>query len=241
MKHKILYLLFGILVIYSCGQKQEYDYKENHPLHNQHDYDNKTNEEVNVDSSNFKNLVKEFEDQERVIWQKPNVVIEQLGNLSDKVVADIGAGTGYFAFRLAEEAKKVIAIDIDPRFITYMDSIKNQFPESLQNNFETRLADTDNPQLNDNEVDAIIMVNTYSYIGNRIEYFTNLRKGMKSGGKLLIVDYKKRKLPEGQGPPEEMRVAVDSVEQEMELAGFRLMETDDTTLEYQYIVIVLNP
>src|SRR5690606_26217477 len=49
----------------------------------------------------------------RTVWQKPASVISKLGDLSDKVVADIGAGTGYFSFRLAFHAHKVIAVDID--------------------------------------------------------------------------------------------------------------------------------
>lgn len=50
---------------------------------------------------------------DRVIWQKPEMVMELLGDMKDKVVADIGAGTGFFTFRLLQQAKKVIAVDID--------------------------------------------------------------------------------------------------------------------------------
>ena len=60
----------------------------------------------------------------RAIWQKPGLVIEKLGDISDKVIADIGAGTGYFSFRLAPRAKKVIAIEIDEALIKYIDSSK---------------------------------------------------------------------------------------------------------------------
>ena len=51
--------------------------------------------------------------QSRQVWQKPNLVIELLGDLQDKTIADIGAGVGYFSFRLAEKANRVIAIEID--------------------------------------------------------------------------------------------------------------------------------
>ena len=50
----------------------------------------------------------------RTIWQQPRMIIQRLGNLQNKVVADIGAGPhGYFSFQLAGEAKKVLAVDID--------------------------------------------------------------------------------------------------------------------------------
>jgi len=63
------------------------------------------------------------------IGKKPEVVIAKLGDLSNMTVADIGAGTGYFSFRLAEKAEKVISIDIDERFLNYIENKK----ESLKN------------------------------------------------------------------------------------------------------------
>ncbi|MCC6413823.1 MAG: DUF1698 domain-containing protein, partial [Saprospiraceae bacterium] len=89
---------------------------------------------------NFENLVADFESKDRVIWQKPDMVIARLGDLRGKTVADIGAGSGYFTFRLVPKAKKVIGIDIDPRFITFMDSVKVRLPKQYQDQFESRLA-----------------------------------------------------------------------------------------------------
>ena len=62
--------------------------------------------------SDFKDLVAHFEDPTRAQWQKPDEVIASLGPLDGKTVADIGAGTGYFAFPIAKKAAKVMAIDI---------------------------------------------------------------------------------------------------------------------------------
>jgi ubiquinone/menaquinone biosynthesis C-methylase UbiE len=186
-------------------------------------------------------LVEEYEAQDRVIWQQPQKVIEMLGDLEGKTVADIGAGTGYFAFRMAQEAERVIAVDVDPRFIKYMDSIALKFPKGTLKGFETRLADFDDAKLQPEEVDAVTLVNTYCYIEDRVEYFTQLQGGMKSGAKLLIVDYKKKNLPDGQGPPKEMLLSIDQVKEELILAGYRPLEIDETTLEYQYIVMVMKP
>ncbi len=250
-------VLFFILLITTafsisgCWQ-QEYDHSERHPMVNDHDYHDHAHDHNGHHHSHdhhheggqgneFNQIIEELESKDRIIWQKPEKVLEMLGDLKGKTIADIGAGTGYFTFRIAHEAEKVIAIDIDNRFISYIDSTKLQFPEAIQQRIDTRLAEENDPKLKERETDAIILVNTYCYIENRVEYFSKLRKGMKSGAKLLIVDYKKKRLPEGHSPPEEFRVSADSVENELEDAGYRLMETDDTTLDYQYIILVTNP
>jgi predicted RNA methylase len=60
-----------------------------------------------------------------VIWQKPDLVIQQLGDVNGKTVADLGAGTGYFSRRIAYKGARVIAIDIDPQAIQWMQEQKS--------------------------------------------------------------------------------------------------------------------
>jgi SAM-dependent methyltransferase len=171
-----------------------------------------------------------------VIWQKPDLIINLLGDLQNKTVADIGAGTGFFAFRLVSKAKKVIAIDIDKRFVDYMDSLKIlELPENLQAKLEPRLAEPNDPHLKPGEADVILIVNTFMYIRNRAEYLKNLQKGMAANGKLIIIDFKKKRTPIG--PPNEMRLPIHEVEEALYTAGFRNIETNDTALDYQYFVI----
>lgn len=174
----------------------------------------------------------------RDAWQKPDMVIGLLENLSDKTVADIGAGAGYFSFRLARVAKKVIAIEIDQQMIAFMDSIKVQMPEDIQSRFEARLAEEDDPHLKPGEADYVIMVNTYAYINNRIRYFKNLRKGLAKGGKIAVIDFKDKYTPVS--PPDDLIVLMSTVERELKAAGFKDVRTNDTSLEYQYIVIATN-
>lgn len=188
---------------------------------------------------NFEGLVADYESKDRVIWQKPDMVISQLGNLQGKTVADIGAGTGYFAFRMVPKAKKVIGIEIDPRFIQFMDSIKVRLPEQYRDRFEPRLAYPDNPLLRAGEADAAIIVNTYGYIDNRVQYLRKLREGISANGKLLIIDFKKNNLPVG--PPDEFKVAASQVEHELRTAGFEVEKIDNETLDYQYIVLARRP
>ena len=89
-----------------------------------------------VDSAGFpdeyKSEAHEYESADRVIWQKPDLVIQQLGDVEGKTVADLGAGTGYFSRRIAYKGARVIAIDIDPLAIQWMEEQKEKFPIELQ-------------------------------------------------------------------------------------------------------------
>lgn len=181
-------------------------------------------------------IAEDYINTNRVIWQKPALIINLLGDLQNKTVADIGAGTGFFAFRLVSKAKKVIAIDIDKRFVDYMDSLKVlELPENLQAKLEPRLAEPNDPHLKPGEADVILIVNTFMYIRNRAEYLKTLQKGMATDGKLIIIDFKKKRTPIG--PPSEMRLPIHEVEEALYSAGFRNIETNDTALDYQYFVI----
>ncbi len=173
---------------------------------------------------------------ERVIWQKPEIIIQKLGDTHDKTIADIGASTGFFAFRLVPRAKKVIAIEIDPKCIHFMDSIKqNQFPEEFKNRFEARLAVADNPKLQAAEIDDVVMINIYTYLPNRVEYLRTVRHGIIKGGKILIIDFKKKNI--AIAPPMSERLEMNQVERELRMAGYKNIVVDDTSLDYQYIVM----
>ncbi|MEO6759557.1 MAG: DUF1698 domain-containing protein, partial [Saprospiraceae bacterium] len=124
----------------------------------------------NTGEGNFENLVADYESKDRGIWQKPDMVISLLGDLENKTVADIGAGTGYFTFRLVPKAKKVIGIDIDRRFIDFLDSVQVRLPQRYRDRIETRLATPEDPLLKPEEVNAVMIVNTYAYIDDRIHY-----------------------------------------------------------------------
>lgn len=181
-------------------------------------------------------ITDDYTNTDRVIWQKPEVVIDQLGDVSNLTIADIGAGTGFFSLRLAAKARKVIAIDIEKQFIDYLDSIRVlELPEAIQSRLEPRLARPDDARLNPEEADIVLIVNTYMYIPNRIEYLKALKRGLKPGGRLFIIDFKKKRTPFG--PAIELRVPLFTVEEEVEQAGFKWVRSNDTSLDYQYIVI----
>lgn len=175
------------------------------------------------------------EDPDRKDWQNPSLVIKKLGDLEDKTVADIGAGTGYFSFRLAREGAKVIAIDIDPEFLQYINDRQEEvLPTPGNHVVETRLSNPDNPLLANGEADAVLLVNTYTYISDRTAYLGKVHTGMVSGGIIAIVDYKNDSIPViNEATP---IIAPEKVAEELKQAGFYDVVIDEESLQYQYII-----
>jgi ubiquinone/menaquinone biosynthesis C-methylase UbiE len=182
--------------------------------------------------ADFETLVAHFEDASRAEWQKPGAVIENLGPLTGKTVADIGAGTGYFAFPIAKQAAKVIAIDIDKRFLDYIEHKKQT--QKIGANIETRLTTPDASGLQLREADIILIVDTYHHIEDRTEYLKRLKKCLREGGLLVIIEFKKEKTPPG--PPVELRLAEAQVASELKSAGLTIISTDRDLLPYQYVM-----
>ncbi len=149
-----------------------------------------------------------------------------------EVVADIGAGTGYFARRIAKHAAKVYAVDIDPKLL---DIAKKTAPP----NVEMVLATADDPKLADASVDTIFFCDVLHHIENRPAYYKKLARALRPGGRIVDIDFYKDR-PTPFGPPESMRLATETVERELSAAGFRRTRSIDI-LPYQYFVIFQRP
>jgi arsenite methyltransferase len=170
---------------------------------------------------------KVLDDPSRDAWQKPHEVVMALGLKSTDTVADIGAGTGYFARRFTHHAGKVYAVDIDPKLLAIAG--KDAPP-----NLETILAAPDDPRLPAAGVDVIFFSDVLHHIENRPAYYSKVAKALKPGGRIVVVDFYKRELPVG--PPPEMKIAEDELIAELRAAGFRLYKKMDT-LPYQYFLV----
>ena len=212
------------------------DTGDTHNDNGQHTHENPTHEEpTQQPPSTLLGITEDYENTNRVIWQKPEVVINLLGDITNQTIADIGAGTGFFALRLAPKAEKVIAIDIDERFINHIDSVKLlELPEASQDRLETRLATPNDPKLASNEADVIMIVNTFIYIRDKEAYLQTLYDAISEGGRLLIIDFKKKRTP--LGPPSAIRLPLFEVENMLIEAGYKNVTTNDTVLDYQYVV-----
>lgn len=186
------------------------------------------------DSSDFNLLVKRIEDPSRREWQNPQLVIKELGDLSGKTLVDIGAGTGYFTFRVAPQAGKVIAVDIDRRFLNYINERKLDYEGEWTNRIETRLTVQDNPGIRKGEADDVLIVNTYHFLKDRVSYLKKVKEGMKPGGILLVVDFKEGNF--SVSPPTELIVSPEVAVNEIKAAGFKQISVDRLSLQYQYII-----
>lgn len=187
-----------------------------------------------IKAGDFVAEAESYEAADRVIWQKPDLVIEQLGDVKGNVIADLGAGTGYFSRRLAYIGARVIAIDIDPNAIRWMEEQRERFPPELRERLIIRQARPEDPGLAPAEVDKVLLVNTYTYIANRPAYFRRLKSALRAGGVVLVIDFKKKETPFG--PPIDQRLDEQQVIDEFQAAGYHVLQVDDTSLDYQYII-----
>ena len=184
----------------------------------------------------FEELVAQFESPERAEWQKPDSVIAFLGDLEGKTVMDIGSGTGYFSFRLAKAGARVIAADVDERFLDYIEQKKKE-EGWTDEQVETRHVPYDSPNLQKAEADLVFMVNVYHHIEQRSSYFAKVKEGLKPGGRLVVIDFIKEETPVG--PPVEMKLEPEQVVGELKEAGFTDLQVNEKMLPYQYIVTAM--
>lgn len=178
-------------------------------------------------------LAASFDSPERAAWQRPDEVIALMGDLAGKTVMDIGSGTGYFSFRLVEAGAKVISADVDERFLGIIrDRMARQ--GLTGEHIELRHVPYDSSMLQPGEVDIALIVDTYHHIGNRVDYFAEVRAGLKPGGKLMVVDFFKRDDPVG--PPVAMKMAAETIVAELREAGYTSITVNRELLPYQYVI-----
>jgi len=184
-----------------------------------------------------KAMIGAFEDSSRDEWQMPDRVVRGLPIPSkSSVIADIGAGSGYFTRRLAAEVPegRVYAVDVDSTFEQYL--LENREAWGTPN-IEPRLALYEDPLLPAGEIDLVFTANTYSYIRDRTAYFQKVRSALKPSGRLAIVDFRPDATYVGDAAPAPRhRVPRDTVVRELEGAGF-VLEGEETFLPHQYFLI----
>jgi SAM-dependent methyltransferase len=195
--------------------------------------------ESEVRFEDFDSMVQIYEDPERKNWQSPDLVLQKMGDVRETTIADIGIGTGYFAFRLINLRANVIGIDIDQRFLDYIEERKSELSPEVAARLTTRLSEPESPALETSETDWILIVNTYHFLTHRVSYLKKLYEALKPGGKIMIVDFRKGSTPVG--PAESDKVAPAITVSELKNAGFRLVDLDENSLQYQYIIIASKP
>jgi len=178
-----------------------------------------------------------WERPEREQWQKPEQVVQALGVREGMVIADIGAGSGYFSRRFARAvgpSGKVYAVDVDREILAYLQQeARRQGLENLQ----IIVSREDDPLLPEGSVDLAFFCDTTHHIANRVDYYKTLSRALKEGARMAIIDYPPEAHAQGFCPhrPEEL-VPRWQVIQEAEQAGFQLIE-EFTFLPRQYFLV----
>ncbi len=173
---------------------------------------------------------------DRDLWQRPDLIMDAMGIADGSVVADIGAGSGWFTIRLARRVGPqgvVYAEDVQPEMIN---AISRRVSREGFNNVKSVLGTMNDPKLAAQSLDAALMVDSFHEVEetNRVTMLVNLGKALKPQGRLGIVDF--RLDGTGPGPAPEERVSPNVVITAAERAGLKLLQ-QEPFLEYQYFLI----
>jgi arsenite methyltransferase len=186
--------------------------------------------------ANAEQWSKRLDDSARDAWQRPDEVVRALALTPAMTVADVGAGTGYFAVRLARAVPQgaVIATDIEPDMVRYLEERARR--EQLGNLRAVR-AFQDRSGLAPDSVDAILIVHVWHHLGGRDAYARDLAAALRPGGRLLVVDFSPTA---HRGPPGHMRLAPAAIVAELAAAGL-VARVSPVELPDQYVVEAIKP
>ena len=178
-----------------------------------------------------------YEGLSRDQWQQRDRVIQSLEIRPGERIADIGSGSGYFVFALAKAvgpAGKVYAVDVDQDMT---DLVAQRAKTEGVENIQVILARPDDPLLTANGIDLIFTSNTYHHIKDRVSYFANLRKYIRPGGRMAIIEFDRRSWFAGlwqHYTPKEF------IQREMEQAGYRLLREFDFLDRQSFLIFAPN-
>lgn len=169
--------------------------------------------------------------------EKPSLVIDQLEVEKDDVLADIGAGSGYFSFLLAPlvPGGKVVAVDIQQEMLDFIESKKKLKKVS---NIETHLGTIEDTRLPADTVDLAIMVDAYHEFSHPREMLSSIVEGLKPGGRVVFLEYR------GEDPSVPIKplhkMTVKQVRAEAEAVGLEFIEVRDF-LPIQHFILFRKP
>jgi len=171
---------------------------------------------------------------DRDLWQRPDQIMDAMGIADASVVADIGAGSGWFTIRLARR--------VGPQGLVYAEDVQKEMINAILrrvgregfNNVRPVLGLGNDPRLPAGSLDAVLMVDAYHEVEDRVSMLSNMAKSLKPQGRLGIVDF--RLDGTGPGPAPEERVSPDVVVNDAKKAGLRLIR-QEPILQYQYFLI----
>jgi len=161
---------------------------------------------------------------ERIQEEMPDEMVANLKLRPTDVVADIGAGSGYYTFRMAELVPqgKVLAVDIQPQMLEMIESRKSSEGVS---NIEGVLGDMEDTHLPANQVDLVLLVDAYHEFSHPWEMMQSIVEGLKSGGRVVLLEYRAEDSSIPIRPHHKM--TQDQVKKEMAVFDLEFIETLD--------------
>ena len=175
-----------------------------------------------------------LEGPDRALWQKPDLVMDQLGIADGSDVADIGAGAGWFTLRLARRVGPngtVFAQDLQTEMVI---AIRRRVRRENLQNVRVIQGDENSPHLPQGALDAVLVVDVYPEVKNPVSFLRSLAAALRPQGRIGIVNYKPGSGGPGPGPTE--RVESEVVAADARTAKLRVLSTTD--LRYQYLVVI---
>ncbi len=170
---------------------------------------------------------------EREREERTDLLIEALPLSEHSIVADIGAGTGFFSFPIAERvpAGKVLAVDIQQEMLDIVEARK---AEGLPANVETVLGSENNPNLADSSVDLILIVDAYHEFSYPYEMGVAMARALKPGGLLVLIEYR----AEDRSVPIKRlhKMTEAQARREMEAVGLEWVRTEDFLPQQHFLV-----
>ena len=171
---------------------------------------------------------------ERFAEEAPQLLIANLGLKPGMIVADIGAGSGYLSFPIAQKVApkgKVLAVEIQQEML---DIIIQKRTAGKVKNVETVLGTTTDPKLPPSGVDLIFMVDVYHEFDKPYEMTENMIKGLKKGGQLVFVEYRKE---DPWVPIKEVhKMSIEQVRKEMAIFPLKYVKTVKN-LPRQHVIV----
>ena len=171
---------------------------------------------------------------ERETEEKPQLLIDALDIKPGQTIADLGAGSGYYSFRIAPlvgPTGKVLAIDIEPAML---DVIAQRASRERIANVATVRASARGPNLAPGSVDLLFMVDVYHELEYPYEVMTEVRSALKPGGRVALIEYRAEDPQVAIKPVHKM--SERQVRRELEVAGFRHVKTV-RTLPLQHLIV----
>ena len=178
-----------------------------------------------------------LERNEREMEEAPSRAIALLDLTPDAVIADIGAGSGYYSFRIASLVPegKVIAVDIQQEML---DFLKVESAKRKVTNVQPHLGTIDDIKLPADTLDAALMVDAYHEFSHPIEMLTSLHKALKPGGKIYLLEYRAEDPRVPIKPLHKMSEA--QARKEFEALGFTFLE-NKPGLPWQHFLVFQKP